>query len=695
MSPEQDNRGIHVSVVAERGSAGAAAAAVQSRVKDSSERVPETAETTSETTFETPAETSPAVSTEPDPNTAACQDASSTEAPAEPAAESAETAEAPAEPAAESAETAEAPAEPAADSPETAEAPAESSTESAETAERMEQLMDQYAVPQQAPAEGETVEGRVIAVTELGIVVDFGAKSEGLVPAQEFVEMGGVPFEPGLTIEVERLHEQKEGYILLSHLRARRRRTWQNIEKSYREHVTLTGKVVDRIKGGLVVDIGVRAFLPASQLDLRPVRDLEIWKDQEIPVRVLKVNRKRGNVVVSRRVILEEEQRAQREALLGLLEEGAVVKGKVKNITDYGVFVDLGGLDGLLHISDLVWGRVAHPSEVVAAGQEIEVKILKFDREKMRISLGRKQLLPDPWATVPERFPLGTRVRGRVVGVTDYGAFVQIEPGVEGLVHVSEMSWSKRMKHPSKIVNVGDEVEVVVLDVKPEVHRISLGLKQTLPDPWQEVSAKYPPGTIITGRVRNLTDFGAFVEIEEGIEGLIHVSDMSWTERIKHPGEKVKKGDTVEAKVLKLDPEHRRLSLGIKQVNDIWSKWFDAHRLNEVVRGKVARVTDFGVFVELADGIEGLCHISEIEERRPKGDREKQPRGPKSSTKLEPGQEYDFKILRLDPDQHKISLSYRSALKQAERRDMEEYRSSKSSPTATIGDAIMAKRESS
>ena len=684
MSPEQDKQVTHLSVAAGHGSAGAAASAARTAMEKSSEKAPEAPETTPETA---PA----AAADESNPVIPASQDGSQMEAPAEASAELAEVAEAPPEPA----EAAEAPAEISVAPSETDETSAGSSAESAETAEQMDQLIEQYAAPQQAPAEGETVEGRVIAVNELGIVVDFGAKSEGLVPAQEFIEAGGISFEPGQTIEVERLHEQKEGYILLSHLRARRRRTWQNIEKSYREHVALTGKVIDRIKGGLVVDIGIRSFLPASQLDLRPVRDLEAWKDQEIPVRVLKVNRKRGNVVVSRRVILEEEQRAQRDALLGLLEEGAVVKGKVKNITDYGVFVDLGGLDGLLHISDIVWGRVAHPSEVVSTGQEIEVKILKFDREKTRISLGRKQLLPDPWSTVPERFPIGTRVRGRVVGVTDYGAFVQIEPGVEGLVHVSEMTWSKRMKHPSKIVNVGDEVEVVVLDVKPEVHRISLGLKQTLPDPWQEVSTKYPPGTIVSGRVRNLTDFGAFVEIEEGVEGLIHVSDMSWTDRVKHPGEKVKKGDTVEAKVLKLDPEHRRLSLGIKQVNDIWSKWFDEHRLNEVVRGKVARITDFGAFVELAEGIEGLCHISEIEERRPKGDREKQPRGPKSVTKLEPGQEYDFKILRLDPDQHKISLSYRSALKQAERRDMEEYRSSKSSPTATIGDAIMAKRESS
>ncbi len=570
--------------------------------------------------------------------------------------------------------------------------------EPAESAEQMEQLIEQYSEPQAAPTEGETIEGHVVAVNEHGVVVDFGAKTEGLVPAQEFVEFGAIPFAAGQTIEVERLHEHKDGYVLLSHLRARRRRVWETIEKSYREHTTLTGQVVDRIKGGLVVDIGLRAFLPASQLDVRPTHDLDVWKGKGIPCRVLKVNRKRGNVVVSRRAILEEELRVQRDALLATISDGAVLTGKVKNITDYGVFVDLGGLDGLLHISDLVWGRVKHPSEVVQPGEEIQVKVLKFDHEKMRISLGRKQLLEDPWASVPERFPVGTRLRGKVVGITDYGAFVQIEPGVEGLVHVSEMSWSKRMKHPSKIVNAGDEVEVVVLEVKTEQHRISLGLKQTMPDPWQAVVDKYPAGTIVTGRVRNLTDFGAFVEIEEGIEGLIHISDISWTERVKHPGEKFKKGDTVEAKVIKVDAEHRRLSLGIKQVNDIWANWFQSHHLNEVVRGKVARAAEFGVFVALAEGIEGLCHVSEIEERRPKGERQNQPRGGAGKTagaKLEPGQEYDFKIIRLDHDQHKISLSYRAAIKQAERREMEDYRSSKSSPTATIGDAIMAKRESS
>jgi small subunit ribosomal protein S1 len=564
--------------------------------------------------------------------------------------------------------------------------------------ETMDQLMDHFSAPQAVAAEGEIFDGRVLAVTDAGVVVDVGGKFEGLVPAQEFLDSGSpIEFGEGQTIEVERLHEQKDGYVLLSHVRAHRRRVWERIEKSYRDHANITGKITERIKGGLVVDIGVRAFLPASQIELRPVHDLEGWKDRDIQVRVLKLNRKRGNVVVSHRVILEEEQTASREALAATLAEGSVVTGKVKNITDYGVFVDLGGMDGLLHVSDLVWGRVPHPSSVVQPGEEIQVQILKFDKEKQRISLGRKQLMPDPWSTVPERFPVGTRVKGKIVGVTDYGAFVQVESGVEGLVHVSEMSWSKRMKHPSKIVKVGDEVDVVVLDVKTDQRRISLGLKQTLPDPWSAAAEKYPVGSIVTGRIRNLADFGAFVEIEEGMEGLIHISDMSWTERIKHPSEKFKKGESVEAKVLKVDSQNRRLSLGIKQVKDIWANWFAEHKINDVIKGKVSRTTDFGAFVTLADGIEGLCHISEIEERRPKGDREKEkgPRGARVASALTLGQEYDFKVIRLEPEQRKISLSYRGAQKQVERQEVETFRSSKSSPNATIGDAILAKRQSS
>jgi len=569
---------------------------------------------------------------------------------------------------------------------------------SAEPAETMDQLLDQFATPEQPVAEGEIFDGRVLAVTDAGVVVDVGGKFEGLVPAQEFADSGTpILFGEGQTIEVERLHEHRDGYVLLSHVRAHRRRVWERIEKSYREHSSIMGKIVERIKGGLVVDIGTRAFLPASQIELRPVHDLEGWKDREIEVRVLKLNRKRGNVVVSHRVILEEEQKTKREGLMDTLSEGAVVTGRVKNITDYGVFVDLGGMDGLLHVSDLVWGRVPHPSTVVKPGEEIEVQVLKFDKEKERISLGRKQLLPDPWATVPERFPAGTRAKGKVVGVTDYGAFVQIEPGVEGLVHVSEMTWSKRMKHPSKLVKVGEEVDVVVLDVKNDERRISLGLKQTLPDPWEAAAEKYQVGAIVTGRIRNLADFGAFVEIEDGLEGLIHISDMSWSERVKHPSEKFKKGEMVEAKVLKVDSQNRRLSLGIKQVNDIWANWFKEHKIGDVAKGKVVRTTEFGAFVELAEGIEGLCHVSEIEERRPKGEREKEktPRGARVTAVVAVGQEYDFKIIRLEPDQHKISLSYRAAQKQVERQEMESFRSSKSSPTATIGDAILAKRQSS
>jgi small subunit ribosomal protein S1 len=574
-------------------------------------------------------------------------------------------------------------------------APAEESAD-AESTETMDQLLDQFSSPEAVPAEGEIFDGHVLAVTDAGVVVDVGGKFEGLVPAQEFADFGSpIEFGKGQTIEVERLHAQKDGYVVLSHVRARRRRVWERIEKAHREHTTLTAKILERIKGGLVVDLGVRAFLPASQIELRPVHDLEAWKDRDIEVRVLKLNRKRGNIVVSRRAILEEEQKSHREALAATLSEGAIVTGRVKNVTDYGVFVDLGGMDGLLHVSDLVWGRVPHPSSVVKPGDEIQVQVLKFDKDKQRISLGRKQLLADPWATVPERFPAGARITGKVVGVTDYGAFIQIEPGVEGLVHVSEMSWSKHVKHPSKIVKVGDELEVVVLEVKTDQRRISLGLKQTLPDPWHAAAEKYPVGALVSGRIRNLAEFGAFVEIEEGMEGLIHISDMSWTERVKHPSEKFKKGETVEARVLKVDSQNRRLSLGIKQVNDIWTKWFAEHNVGDVLRAKVARTADFGAFVELAEGIEGLCHISEVEERRPKGeqDKAKGSRGERVAAVLSPGREYDFKILRLEPELHKISLSYRAAQKQAERQDMDSFRSSKSSPTATIGDALMAKRQ--
>ena len=565
---------------------------------------------------------------------------------------------------------------------------------SAESTAEMEQLMEQYAAPHQAPAEGEIETGQVVAITDLGVVVDLGGKTEGLIPAQEFAELDGpFPLQVSQPVEVQRTGERKEGMVLLSYQRVKRRRAWSKIEEAYRSKADITGKIVDHIKGGLVVDIGVRAFLPASQADLHPVRDLDEWKDREITVRILKMNRKRGNVVVSRRAILDEQVAAQRQSMLDGLAEGQVVRGVVKNVMGYGAFVDLGGIDGLLHITDMSWTRVASPLDAVTPGEEVEVKILKYDREKGRVSLGRKQLLPDPWASAAERYTQGTKLTGKVMSLTDYGAFVELEPGIEGLVHVSEMSWSKRKQHPSKIVKEGDEVEVVVLGVDPNERRISLGMKQAQSDPWQQLAEKYPVGTVVTGRIRNLTEFGAFLEIEEGFDGLIHVSDIAWTGRIKNPSEVYKKGDTVEAKVLKIDQNSRRVSLGVKQVNDIWSSWFEKHKVGDLVRGRVSRVTTFGAFVELADGIEGLCHISEIDDKRNKGDKPQTAAGQRlRGGLLDPGRDYEFKIVKISQDQHKIGLSYRAAQKQAERRDMDEYRSSKSSATATIGDAIMAKR---
>ncbi len=558
----------------------------------------------------------------------------------------------------------------------------------------MDQLLDQYAAPQQAPHEGEIESGHVVAITDLGVVVDLGGKTEGLIPAIEVAEAEvPIQLDPGQPIEVLRTGERKEGYIVLSHLRARRRRAWANIEKAYREKTNLAGRVVDHIKGGLVVEIGARAFLPASQLDLRPVQNLDSWKDREIEVRVVKLNRKRGNVVVSRRAVLEVNLEAERQKLMDSLAEGQVRRGMVKNVTGYGAFIDLGGLDGLLHVTDMSWGRVTSPSEIVRPGDEVEVQVLKFDREKMRVSLGLKQMQPDPWASVAGRFPVGGHIQGKVIGVVDYGAFVEIEPGVEGLVHVSEMTWSKRKQHPSKILKPGDEVEVVVLGLDAGERRISLGMKQTQTDPWQTLAEKYPVGTVVTGRVRNLTDFGAFIEIEEGFDGLVHVSDISWTSRVKNPSELLKKGDSIQAKVLKIDAAGRRVSLGIKQVNDIWANWFSAHKVGDLVHGRVSRLTTFGAFVELASGIEGLCHISEIEGRRKPDQPQAPARGSKSGDLLHVGQEYEFKIVKMNADQHKIGLSYRAAQRQAERREMEDYRSSKSSATATIGDAILAKRE--
>ncbi len=457
------------------------------------------------------------------------------------------------------------------------------------------------------------VSGKVEKQTEKYLVIDVGLKSEGLVPLEQVVDhTGAVKFQPGDIIDVVIEREEPEGGYLVSYERAQRLRVWDTIEKAANDKTPVMGTVVSRVKGGLTVDIGMKAFLPGSQLEIRPVRNLDAYLGQQIEVRVIKLNKKRGNVVVSRKEILEEEQNTKRSATMEHLAEGAVLTGTVKNLTDYGAFVDLGGIDGLLHITDMSWGRLTHPRDLVNVGDEIQVKVLKFDKEKQRVSLGFKQLTPDPWLDATERYPVGAKVHGRVLSVTDYGAFVELEQGIEGLVHLSEMTWSKRLKHPSKLVKPGDEVDTVVLSVNPADRRISLGMKQLLENPWENLTDKYPAGAIVEGRVRNLTDFGAFIEIEDGIDGLVHVSNLSWTKRVKHPSEIVKKGEKVKAVVLGVEPQNRRLSLGIKQLQpDVWESFFATHRVGDVVHGKILRTAQFGAFVEIAEGVEGLCHISE------------------------------------------------------------------------------------
>jgi small subunit ribosomal protein S1 len=574
-------------------------------------------------------------------------------------------------------------------------AEAAAAAEEAASAEEMSKLIDQYGEPQETASQNEIIEVKVVAYTEQGVVVDLGGKTEGLIPAAEFTETEVPRPDPNATIEVQRTGETKDNFVIVSYQKVLRRRTWEKLDAQFKAKETLTAKVVDRIKGGLVVDIGVRAFLPGSQYDLRPTQNLDGLLGQEVQVRITKLNRRRGNVVVSRRALLEEELHAKRAELMETLSEGQTVHGTVKNVTEYGAFVDLGGIDGLLHLTDMSWGRVRHPSDVVKPEQELDVIILKFDKSKQRVSLGLKQLHKDPWVDASERYGAGGKYHGKVVGVVDYGVFVELEQGVEGLVHVTEMSWSKKPTHPSKLAKVGDEVDVIVLDIKPSDRRVSLGIKQAQPDPWLLVAEKYPVGTVVTGKVRNIAEFGAFIEIEEGFDGLVHVGDVSWTGRVKNPHEVFKKGEPVTAKVLRIDPENRRVSLGMKQVNDIWGDWFKQHKVGDIVRGKVSRIATFGAFVEFGENIEGLCHNTEIEERkrRDEGPGNFRPStGPlKSAGPLEPGKEYDFKIIKISSETRRIGLSYRAAVRQIERKEIEQYKSSKSSATATIGDAMKQK----
>ena len=528
------------------------------------------------------------------------------------------------------------------------------------------------------------ISGKVEKQTDKYLVIDVGLKSEGLVPLEQVTDhTGAVKFQPGDMIDVVIEREEPEGGYLVSFERAQRLRVWDTIEKAAAEKSPVLGTVVSRVKGGLTVDIGMKAFLPGSQLEIRPVRNLDAYLGQQIEVRVIKLNKKRGNVVVSRKEILEEEQNSKRSATMEHLAEDAVLTGTVKNLTDYGAFVDLGGIDGLLHITDMSWGRLTHPRDLVNVGDEIQVKVLKFDKEKQRVSLGFKQLTPDPWLDASERYPVGAKVHGRVLSVTDYGAFVELEQGIEGLVHLSEMTWSKRLKHPSKLVKPGDEVDTVVLSVNPADRRISLGMKQLMENPWENLSDKYPTGAIVEGRVRNLTDFGAFIEIEDGIDGLVHVSNLSWTKRVKHPSEIVKKGEKVKAVVLGVEPQNRRLSLGIKQLQpDVWESFFATHRVGDVVHGKILRTAQFGAFVEIAEGVEGLCHVSEA------GD------PVDGHSQLEQGTEHDFKIIKINVEEKKVGLSLRAVSgHEASRAQVENYKADThkhpvSSSTTTLGDLV-------
>ncbi|HMK75787.1 MAG TPA: 30S ribosomal protein S1 [Thermodesulfobacteriota bacterium] len=535
--------------------------------------------------------------------------------------------------------------------------------------------------------EGQILRGTVIDITPDHVTVDVGYKSEGQIPMQEFLKRDkkvDVKIGDRIDVFLEK-KESEEGLLTLSKEKADKITIWRDISRSCREGEVIEGEIVGKVKGGLSVDIGrILAFLPGSQIDLKPVRNLDALIGQRLKFKVIKFNRKRNNIVLSRRVLLDEERKQLRQETLKNLKEGDVVEGTVKNLTDYGAFIDLGGMDGLLHITDISWGRIGHPSERLSAGDRIKVKILRFDREKEKVSLGLKQALPDPWESVPQRYPTGCRINGKVVNVTDYGVFVELEDGIEGLVHISELTWSKKMKHPSKVVHIGDTVEVMVLDCDPLKRRISLGMKQVEPNPWALIEEKYPVGTKVVGRVKTVTDFGIFIGFDEGVDGLVHVSEMSWTKKIKHPGELYKKGQQVEAVVLNIDRKNERFSLGVKQLTaDPWKDVARRYRKGEVVAGKVTNVTDFGAFVELEEGIEGLVHVSEISREKVE----------KPSDVLKVGDTLSAVVLHIDPHERRIGLSVKGLKEKTENAEIEKYISDQGSTSHSLGELIQEEME--
>ena len=545
------------------------------------------------------------------------------------------------------------------------------------SSEEMQRLYDETF---KRVEEGGIVKGQVVTIEPNGVVVDIGYKSEGTVPMEEFSPKELQSIKPGDVIEVFiEDREDAEGNIVLSKEKADRRKVWENIEEVYKMGKPISGKIIGKVKGGLNVDIGIKAFLPGSQIDVRPIKDLDRMVGQTSQVKIIKMDQKRGNVVVSRRALIEEQVKKMREQTLEALAEGQLLEGYVKNITDYGVFVDLGGIDGLLHITDISWGRIGHPSEVFKVGEKISVKVLKYDPDTGRVSLGHKQKTPDPWIAVEDKCPVGSRVQGKVVSITDYGAFVSVEDGVEGLIHISDMSWTNEVKHPSRVVSVGEIITAVVLNIDKQNRKISLGLKQAESNPWGTVENKYPAGTIIEGKVRNLTEFGAFVGLEEGIDGLIHISDMSWLKHIKHPSEVLKKGQSVKAAVLKVDKEKQRISLGLKQLTgDPWTKDIpERYSIGGAVKGKIVRITDFGIFVELEEGVEGLIHVSESGVEPPV----------RAEDIMKPGDEIWAKVIKIDSVDKKIALSIKEYNKDLERAEMQKYMESQGGGNITLGKA--------
>ena len=552
--------------------------------------------------------------------------------------------------------------------------------------EDMESFQELYESSLVNIQEGEVIHGKIIQITDDFVMVDIGYKSEGQIRIDEFRDEDGI-IQAAVGDEVDALLEYREdddGAIVLSKDKALKIKIWDDISAIYNNDGIIEGMVVSKVKGGLAVDIGIQAFLPGSQVDLRPVRNLESLINQTFQFKILKYNKKRRNVVLSRRALLEKERDHLKAQTLAELEEGKVIEGTVKNITDYGVFVDLGGIDGLLHITDMSWGRVGHPSEMCQISEKINVKVLQFDRNNERVSLGLKQLVADPWTTAAGKYPLGTRVQGRVVSLTDYGAFVEIEEGVEGLIHISEMSWTRKIRHPSKILSVGDMVEAVVLDINVDNKRISLGMKQIEPNPWDVIAEKYPVDTIIAGKIKNITDFGVFIGIDEGIDGLVHISDISWTKRIKHPSEVFKKGQEVQAKVLNIDKANERFSLGIKQLEaDPWQSIPERYPVGAVITGPITNVTDFGLFVELEEGIEGLVHVSEISKEKIKS--------PVGQFKV--GDTVTAKVINLSPKDRKIGLSMKKVEEHDERSSYHDYVNNARAATSNLGELLKEEME--